>query len=263
MEDKPALSSIGPTRPVVAGLLRAVSVPDRSARGIPPAVLSGVFGPSLSWGQNDPKNFDNFRVRSTQPTDALLDISSCHVLMACDYRASTLALGMEAIESTKETERSESRTAWAAKRQRPKYFRKSVSKGIEGPGMWINPKYADSYPASPAPPQDEGEPIGVFQRSQGREELRVVLKTFKDHPYVSIRVWERDQAGEFWPVKGKGVSIRISEAADVAEALGNVEAGIRQDDRRSSKPAARSLRRDQRRQPLDIPSRDEGGFSES
>ena len=87
--------------------------------------------------------------------------------------------------------------------------------------MWVNQKYADRYPtpASPAPPQDDGEVLGTFPRSQGREELRVVLKTYQGHPYVSIRVWERDQAGAWWPVRGKGVSVRIGEAADVAEAL--------------------------------------------
>ena len=89
--------------------------------------------------------------------------------------------------------------------------------------MWINPKYADRYPApaSPAPPQDDGEPLGTFRRGD-REELRVVLKEFKGHPYISLRLWERDQGGAWWPTKGKGLSIRISEAQGVAEALASV-----------------------------------------
>ena len=74
--------------------------------------------------------------------------------------------------------------------------------------------------ASSASADDEGEPLGTFARGDGREELRVSLKSYEGHPYVALRVWERDRAGQFWPSKGKGLSIRIAEAAGVAEACG-------------------------------------------
>ena len=52
-----------------------------------------------------------------------------------------------------------------------------------------------------------------------RQELRVVLDEYQGHPYVSVRLWQAGQDGAFWPLKGKGVSIRLSECEGVAAAL--------------------------------------------
>jgi hypothetical protein len=56
---------------------------------------------------------------------------------------------------------------------------------------------------------------------RGRDtEFRVCLSTFQGKPYVSLRVWQLDpDSGEWWPVKGKGCSVRLSEAARLADAL--------------------------------------------
>lgn len=74
-----------------------------------------------------------------------------------------------------------------------------------------------------APPEPSGETLAEFPRrgKYGSEEaLRVSLDQFEGHPYISIRVWSRDnRSGQWWPLKGRGVSVRISEAEGVAQAL--------------------------------------------
>jgi hypothetical protein len=83
--------------------------------------------------------------------------------------------------------------------------------------VWHNPKYPRPEPAKP--PDDEGERLAAIPRNDGREELRVTLKSYEGRPYVALRVWEKDDRGRYWPVKNKGCSVRISEAAAVADAL--------------------------------------------
>ena len=98
--------------------------------------------------------------------------------------------------------------------------------------MWINPKYADRYPdagqaeatAEPPtrPPAETGRRILALPR-KGRDgsedELRVSLDAFEGHPYISIRLWMLDRrSGAWWPTK-KGLSIRMREAGDVADAI--------------------------------------------
>lgn len=85
-----------------------------------------------------------------------------------------------------------------------------------GTAMWRNPKYAQ--PDQPAAPADQGQRLATFDRGEGTE-LRVNLAEYNGHPYISIRVWERNQAGQWWPVKGKGCSIRMNEAAELAKVL--------------------------------------------
>jgi hypothetical protein len=50
-------------------------------------------------------------------------------------------------------------------------------------------------------------------------ELRVSLATFDGRPYVALRVFERGQGGQLWPVKGKGCSVRLGECQGMIEAL--------------------------------------------
>lgn len=90
--------------------------------------------------------------------------------------------------------------------------------------MWINPKYRDQV-EQPKPPAENGRRLATFVRGNGVE-LRVNFSTYQDKPFLSLRVWERDQqSGEWWPCKGKGCSIRISEAGELAEALAGVAPG--------------------------------------
>jgi hypothetical protein len=74
--------------------------------------------------------------------------------------------------------------------------------------MWRNPK----YPA-PAGPAENGARLATFPRGQG-DELRVNLDEYQGRAYISIRVWNGG-----YPVRGKGCSVRVSEARGVAEAL--------------------------------------------
>ena len=85
--------------------------------------------------------------------------------------------------------------------------------------MWRNPNYP--APAPPAPPQEQGERLATFPRGDGVE-LRVTLSEYQGRPYIGLRVWERGQDGAWWPVRGKGCSVRLTEAAELAEALAAV-----------------------------------------
>jgi hypothetical protein len=67
-------------------------------------------------------------------------------------------------------------------------------------------------------PVDTGKLLEAFPRNKGREELRVTLSEFNGHQFVSLRVWERDFKGKFWPTK-RGVSVRLAEAEGVCVAL--------------------------------------------
>lgn len=76
---------------------------------------------------------------------------------------------------------------------------------------------------SPTPQAQAPIPTGrtLAQIPRGStEELRVALDEFAGHRYVALRLWRLDRrSGEWWPVKGKGVSIRLGELAEVVEAL--------------------------------------------
>jgi hypothetical protein len=96
--------------------------------------------------------------------------------------------------------------------------------------MYISPNHPDyerlahgRSTAEARAPEMSGELLAAFPR-QGpggvEQELRVVLDSFNVHLYVAVRLWQRDRdAGAWWPLKGKGVSIRIGECEGVADAL--------------------------------------------
>jgi hypothetical protein len=83
--------------------------------------------------------------------------------------------------------------------------------------MWINPNHSNP-PRQPSPPAESGLRRAKLPRRDGREELRVNLAEYQGRPYLAVRLWQRDQSGAWWPTR-KGVSIRLSEARDVADAL--------------------------------------------
>src|ERR1041385_2693657 len=91
--------------------------------------------------------------------------------------------------------------------------------------MYINPKYADRYSQAAEAPGENGQRLATLDRSgkDAREELRVTLAEYNGHPYVSMRVWALSNDGQWWPVKSKGCSVRISECGDVAAALKRAE----------------------------------------
>lgn len=89
--------------------------------------------------------------------------------------------------------------------------------------MWRNPKYSgeDAGTAQAEAPRESGTRLATLPRrgpAGEAQELRVVLDAYNGHEYLSVRLWQGDR-GSWWPVKGKGVSVRLSEAEPVAAAL--------------------------------------------
>jgi len=72
----------------------------------------------------------------------------------------------------------------------------------------------------PQPP-DPGRILAELPRGTEGDRLRVCLRRAPEQHgapgalFVDVRVWNRDG----WPVKGKGVAVRVSELARVAAAL--------------------------------------------
>jgi hypothetical protein len=88
--------------------------------------------------------------------------------------------------------------------------------------MWRHPRYAELTGRQPPgastaeAPRPSGELLTTFPRrgpNGAPQELRVALDEYQGHPYISVRLWERDR-----PTR-KGISVRISEAQGVADAL--------------------------------------------
>jgi hypothetical protein len=135
--------------------------------------------------------------------------------------------------------------------------------------MWVSPNHPDPpRHVQPDPPDDDGQPLGTFPRGAGRDELRVTLKTFEGRPYVALRVWSRDERSAFWPVKGKGLSVRVGEVAGVIAALQRVAhlgAPGRPTDRAggahtsSTSSGRRTGEPDWRATVADLPRRDQAG----
>jgi Transcriptional Coactivator p15 (PC4) len=116
--------------------------------------------------------------------------------------------------------------------------------------LYVSPNHPNP-PRQAAAPEDTGQRLVTFPRNQG-DELRVSLAEFNGFAFVSIRVWERDRSGAWWPTK-KGASIRLRECGELAEVLarvaGRIEAGDRQADRRQEGPPP--ARRGSARPPFD------------
>jgi hypothetical protein len=68
-------------------------------------------------------------------------------------------------------------------------------------------------------PTDDGVKLATIPRGADRE-LRVRWREFKGHYYVDLREWAAStQTGEWWPVKGRGVTVKAREVAEVIVAL--------------------------------------------
>ena len=71
-------------------------------------------------------------------------------------------------------------------------------------------------------PVPSGELLGRFPRRGPRDadiELRVVPGKFEGHPYLALHLCRRDPDVAWWPCKGKGVSIRLADAENIADAI--------------------------------------------
>lgn len=87
--------------------------------------------------------------------------------------------------------------------------------------MWVSPNHPNP-PRSQDVPQESGQRLATFPRPRNGEELRVTLEEYNGHPFLSLRVWAPGTGGQLWPVRGKGLSIRIREVAELAEVLARV-----------------------------------------
>jgi hypothetical protein len=84
--------------------------------------------------------------------------------------------------------------------------------------VYVKPGHAPQNPAR-TPPEERGKRLATLPRGRGDEELRVNLDEYNGHPYIALRVWKQNGAGDWWPIAGKGLSIKTKELLDVAEAL--------------------------------------------
>lgn len=64
-------------------------------------------------------------------------------------------------------------------------------------------------------------------RKNAREEIRFTVETFKGHEIVNIRVWYRDDAGEYRPGK-QGLAFRPDLLGEVLDALGKARKAVQQ-----------------------------------
>jgi hypothetical protein len=76
----------------------------------------------------------------------------------------------------------------------------------------------DTSPPTNAP-VDEGVKLATLARGADVE-LRIRAKAFKGHHFIDVREWSRRSAEQdWWPVKGRGVTIKLRELAEVITAL--------------------------------------------
>ena len=89
--------------------------------------------------------------------------------------------------------------------------------------MYVSPNHPDRdrLLGRPAPPEQKGRLLVAIPRRSGEaeQELRIALDEYEGHPYLALRLWQLDPEGGWWPVKGRGISVRIGELAEVLDAL--------------------------------------------
>jgi hypothetical protein len=114
------------------------------------------------------------------------------------------------------------------------------------------------------PPPENGRRLATCQRGPD-EELRVNWADYEGRPYLSLRLWTRDDHGQWWPDGKRGMAVRIRELPDVAtaiaEALDLAEAHQRQRPHGQHQPARGGGARRDWRPPPDVQP-DGGEFSE-
>ncbi len=66
---------------------------------------------------------------------------------------------------------------------------------------------------------DDGERLATIDRGPNVE-LRIGLKEFKGHRFIRLQEWSVNaHNSQWWPVKGKGCSIKLREIDAVVAAL--------------------------------------------
>lgn len=85
----------------------------------------------------------------------------------------------------------------------------------------VDPDLEDLLPPAPTSTPDPGRILARVPRYDGTE-LRVSLLLYQgdpSKPFVRVAVWQSG-AADAWPLKGKGVTVKVRELAAVASALG-------------------------------------------
>lgn len=80
-------------------------------------------------------------------------------------------------------------------------------------------QYAAAHPPKPAtPPPDPGRVLATAPRPDGTE-LRVSWHLFEGKPYLRVAPWQRGTDGAWWPVKGRGCTVKVRELGVLAEGI--------------------------------------------
>lgn len=61
---------------------------------------------------------------------------------------------------------------------------------------------------------DQGEVLARMSRPDGTE-LRVSSHVYEGKPYLRISPWQRGEGDSWWPVKGRGCTVKVREIGDV------------------------------------------------
>lgn len=64
-------------------------------------------------------------------------------------------------------------------------------------------------------------------RKNAAEEIRFTVETFKGHEIVNVRVWYRDDLGEYRPGK-QGLAFRLELLGEVLDALSKAKKAVLQ-----------------------------------
>jgi hypothetical protein len=115
-------------------------------------------------------------------------------------------------------------------------------------------------PAGGGPPRDLGHRLLTLPRGHD-EELRLSLDAYEGHPFLNVRIWTRDTDGRGWWPSKRGVTFKLRELADVAEALAAALdlMAEHQDGRPTLPPTGPHPRRDRARPALPSPRSAAGG----
>jgi hypothetical protein len=75
-----------------------------------------------------------------------------------------------------------------------------------------------TIPQSAAPPEENGPRLATIPRDDNTE-IRVNWSSYEGKPFVSLRLWTRNERGEWWPDRARGMSIRVKELPDLVDGI--------------------------------------------
>jgi hypothetical protein len=75
---------------------------------------------------------------------------------------------------------------------------------------------AHARPASSSP--DQGDVLSRVSRPDGSE-MRVSAHVYEGKPFLRVGPWQRGEGDSWWPIKGKGTTIKMREIGVVIAGL--------------------------------------------